>query len=71
MGRWEAWVGNSRIAHSSTYSILALDESLAQQKNMELVSQLLSQGWEVLTTDEHGHVVSMRRPITSGSVRAS
>jgi len=59
--RWEAWVGRTRIARGDAFSLFASIE-LTQQKNAELVSQLLSQGWEVLTTDKFGRVVSMRRP---------
>jgi hypothetical protein len=70
--RWEAWIGRTRIAQGDAFPQFTGDpRGLTQQKNAELVSQLLSQGWEVLTTDKFGRVVSMRRPTKNNSVKAA
>jgi len=61
--RWEVWIGRNRIAQSDAFPWFTGDiDGMTRQKNAELVSQLLSQGWEVLTANRFGNVVSMRRP---------
>lgn len=60
--RWEAWVNRQRIAQGDEYTEIALNlAEKHREKNIELVSRLMSQGWEVLTTNETGCVTSMRR----------
>ncbi len=56
--KWEAWVGNSRIAQGGEYPFGSFK---ILQENMKLVSNLMSEGWEIMTTNETGAVMTMRR----------
>jgi len=58
-GCWVATLGKNRIAQSRSLPLGINAEAV----HFELVSQLINDGWQVLTTREGGYVVSMRRPI--------
>ena len=65
--KWEVWARNSKIAQSNKFRVdrgllRGPDVEIARQKNLELVSQLISQGWKVFTTNDQGHVVAMMKP---------
>ena len=59
-GCWVAWLGKNRIAESRSLP-LSINAKAAKAAHFELVSQLINNGWQVLTTREGGYVVSMRR----------
>ena len=61
--RLEASIGKSRIARGAEFVENPFGDMVGQrrEKNIELVSQLTSQGWEVLTSNEEGCVTAMRR----------
>jgi hypothetical protein len=60
--RYEASDGSEVFAHGVEYG--AVSGSLAEFpliSNADIVEQLLCDGWEVMTANEAGHVVLMRR----------
>lgn len=60
--RWEAWQDKKKLAQSDEFSELSLDiVSRRRQKNMDLVSKFLVDGWEVIATDQEGCVTAMRK----------
>jgi hypothetical protein len=61
--RWQAWTGNSLIAEGNEYSNTTFGDAEAQRRgaNMELVSRLVAQGWEEVTSNAEGCILSMRR----------
>jgi uncharacterized membrane protein YvbJ len=70
---WEALKGKQIIGSSSRKSGNLIQvfnplggnlNNIDREINLELVSKLSSQGWEIVTQDDNGCVVSMRRLIS-------
>lgn len=69
-GWWEARIGTTEVARSGNYNILGgifraftfrNPDTQLEEKHVELISRLASEGWEPVSHDDKGHVVMMQR----------